>query len=134
MPRLFSYTLSALSSYLRHCVSLTTLLSQKLPVTPNANPSGFPSFIITLVLLAPWNSGVLSFFEIPLPFLSPPVPQPAFIFGSSDLPPSTYGCHTLVCPQLFSSPSNILSVAGPLIGLWPLPSVPCPLIAKSGCL
>lgn len=29
MPRLFFYTLSALSSYLRYCVSLTTLLSQK---------------------------------------------------------------------------------------------------------
>ena len=105
MPRLFFYTLSALSSYLRHCISLTPLLSQKLPVTSNANPSGFPSFVITLVLLAPLNSAVLSIFEIPLLFLYPPVPQPAFIFGSLNLPPATYA----TCAIYLSALSCLLS-------------------------
>lgn len=37
-------------------------------------------------------------------------------------------------PSAVSSPSNILSVVGPLIDLWPPPSTPFLLIAKSGCL
>lgn len=97
---LLLYSLCSLFIPASLCLPHPSLHHPSLSVTSIANPGGFPSFVITLALLAPLNSGVLSIFEMPLPFLSLPVPQPPFIFGSSNHPPSECGCHILVCPQL----------------------------------
>ena len=101
----------------------TLSLSQKLPITSNANPSGFSSFFITLDLLAAYNSGVLPIFEIPLPvfsllqFLSQPLSFPHQIL----LLPHV-GAILLSALSSLLSFTRSLPVEWPLIGLWP-PSI-----------